>query len=56
MPKLIMRNALGRLKNFKLKSYLGVLELQKFRRMLFGEWRSERSEGVKTNAFWGVEE
>jgi hypothetical protein len=22
--------------------------------MLFGEWRSERSEGVKTNAFWGV--
>ena len=22
--------------------------------MLFWEWRSERSEGVKTNAIWGV--
>jgi hypothetical protein len=31
-----------------------VRGVQEFRRMLFGEWRSERSEGVKTNAFWGV--
>ncbi len=30
--------------------------VQEFRQMLFGEWSSERSEGVKTNAFLGVEE